>query len=190
MGLHRSLLSHINVFARKKTYIFSSIAAGDLIYQSFEISSDPSKDRRLSWERNVKLALCGFIYFGPTMRFWYGTLDRLFAHRTFFRPLKMLIVDQGIFAPCYMVTVLFVTKLARGQDFTSISNNFAQDYPKLLSGNWKVWPWVQIVNFTIIPLRFRVLWANFIAVFWNSYVSRMSSVQHGNLKGTVTAVPS
>jgi len=149
------------------------MSIGDVISQNIE--SRNKKKFEFCLERNIRLSLCGFIYFGPTMRFWYGALDRLVKSKTFFRPLKMLVIDQGFFAPCYMVTVLFVTKLARGQSPASIVENFPTDYPRLIFGCWTVWPWVQVANFTLIPLEFRVLFGNVVALFWNTYVSRISN---------------
>jgi len=149
------------------------MSIGDVISQYIE--SRNKKKFEFCIERNIRLSLCGFIYFGPTMRFWYGALDRLVKSKTFFRPLKMLVIDQAFFAPCYMVTVLFVTKLARGQSPASIVENFPTDYPRLIFGSWTVWPWVQVANFTLIPLEFRVLFGNVVAVFWNTYVSRISN---------------
>lgn len=40
-----------------------------------------------------------------------------------------------------------------------------------LKTNWLVWPAVQTVNFTFLPLQYRVLFANVVSIGWNSYLS-------------------
>ena len=41
--------------------------------------------------------------------------------------------------------------------------------------NWYCWPIINFVNFLVIPLNYRVLFANFCAVFWNMYLSNVAN---------------
>ena len=41
--------------------------------------------------------------------------------------------------------------------------------------NWYCWPIINFVNFLIIPLNYRVLFANFCAVFWNMFLSGIAN---------------
>lgn len=40
--------------------------------------------------------------------------------------------------------------------------------------NWKVWPAVQIINFSVVPVHYQVLVANTVSIWWNSYLSYMN----------------
>jgi protein Mpv17 len=40
-----------------------------------------------------------------------------------------------------------------------------------LKANWLLWPAVQFINFSFIPLQHRLFFANIIAIGWNSYLS-------------------
>ena len=40
--------------------------------------------------------------------------------------------------------------------------------------NWKVWPIATMINLQFVPMQFRVLFANFIGLFWNMYLSYLS----------------
>ena len=37
--------------------------------------------------------------------------------------------------------------------------------------NWKLWVPAQLINFGLVPLHFQVLFANGVAVAWNTYLS-------------------
>ena len=37
--------------------------------------------------------------------------------------------------------------------------------------NWKIWPLLQLINFKFVPIQFQVLYVNFMAVWWNAYLS-------------------
>lgn len=40
-----------------------------------------------------------------------------------------------------------------------------------LQANWVVWPVVQYINFTFLPLQYRLFFANIVSIGWNSYLS-------------------
>ena len=49
--------------------------------------------------------------------------------------------------------------------------------------NWKVWPLLQVFNFTCVPVHLQVFYVNFMQVWWNVYLSYMK-----NCEGVVPAV--
>ena len=45
----------------------------------------------------------------------------------------------------------------------------------MLLGFYKLWPAAQVVNFYVIPLKFRVNFSNIVSLFWNTYVSWLAN---------------
>lgn len=37
--------------------------------------------------------------------------------------------------------------------------------------NWKIWPAATLINFWFMPLKYQVLFANFVGFFWNIILS-------------------
>ena len=53
-----------------------------------------------------------------------------------------------------------------------------------LKVNWVVWPVLQAVNLSVVPLQYRILYINFCSIFWSAYLSNMASSPapgHGTL---------
>jgi protein Mpv17 len=48
-------------------------------------------------------------------------------------------------------------------------------YKSALQKNWMVWPFVQLGNFTMVPLEHRVMVVNVISLGWNCYLSYISN---------------
>jgi protein Mpv17 len=50
-----------------------------------------------------------------------------------------------------------------------------KNYSTALSTNYLLWPFVQLVNFKLVPLHHRLLFVNVISIGWNSYLSYLNS---------------
>ena len=80
-------------------------------------------------------------------------------------------VDQLVFAPTNLFVFLSTMSILEG---SSPREKLAKTYKSALQGNWMVWPFVQVVNFSFVPLDYRVLFVNGLSIFWNCYLSFIS----------------
>ncbi|XP_007108447.1 mitochondrial inner membrane protein Mpv17 isoform X3 [Physeter macrocephalus] len=102
---------------------------------------------------------------------WYKVLDRLIPGTTKVDALKKMLLDQGGFAPCFLGCFLSLVGTLNG---LSAQDNWAklqQDYPDALITNYYLWPAVQLANFYVVPLHYRLAVVQCVAVIWNSYLS-------------------
>uniref|UniRef100_A0A667G054 Mitochondrial inner membrane protein Mpv17 n=1 Tax=Lynx canadensis TaxID=61383 RepID=A0A667G054_LYNCA len=112
---------------------------------------------------------CGFV--GPVVGGWYRVLDRLVPGTTKVDALKKMLLDQGGFAPCFLGCFLPLVGALNG---LSAQDNWAKlrrDYPDALITNYYLWPAVQLANFYLVPLHYRLAVVQCVAVLWNSYLS-------------------
>ncbi|EFB20537.1 hypothetical protein PANDA_001652, partial [Ailuropoda melanoleuca] len=116
---------------------------------------------------------CGFVVSPPLCPVggWYRVLDRLLPHTTKADALKKMLLDQGCFAPCFLGCFLPLVGALNG---LSAQDNWAKlrrDYPDALVTNYYLWPAVQLANFYLVPLHYRLAVVQCVAVIWNSYLS-------------------
>ena len=60
---------------------------------------------------------------------------------------------------------------------TSPKDKLESTYTQALKKNWMVWPWVQAINFKLVPLEHRVLVVNVVSL-GESYVRSGESVAY------------
>ncbi|XP_046441007.1 protein Mpv17-like [Daphnia pulex] len=144
------------------------MGTGDFLSQVF-VEKTEAKD--YNFLRTAKFAGFGLCVAGPAIRGWYNVLDRYIKSPGVKGVLLKVSVDQLLFAPTFLVIFLSTMGTLNGEGPKQISTRVKQDFPEILVTNWKVWPMVQMVNFYFIPLQHRVVVAQFVAVFWNTYLA-------------------
>jgi protein Mpv17 len=85
--------------------------------------------------------------------------------------------DQLFFAPIFLAiffcynSVFEQGRLSSSDMLTKLRRN----YIPALKANWKVWPLVQCINFYLVPLQYRLVFVNVVALGWNAYLSMLNS---------------
>lgn len=70
-------------------------------------------------------------------------------------------VDQCLFAPTNLLMFLSTMSVLEGSD---PREKLKRTYAPTMATNWAVWPWVQAINFKLVPLEHRLLFVNVIAL--------------------------
>ncbi|PHH86864.1 hypothetical protein CDD83_9646 [Cordyceps sp. RAO-2017] len=123
--------------------------------------------------RTGRMALYGGCVFGPVATTWFGFLARRISlSNRRLETLARVACDQTLFAP--VMIGVFLSSMAT-MEGASPRERLEKTWWPALKTNWMVWPFVQIVNFTFLPLQHRVLFANIISIGWNSYLSWINS---------------
>jgi protein Mpv17 len=111
--------------------------------------------------------------FGPAATTWFKFLQ----HKVVLPNKNLEIVarvacDQLVFASTNMFVFLSSMAIMEG---SSPKQKLDSTYWKALEKNWMVWPFVQAINFKLVPLHHRVLVVNVISLGWNCYLSFLNS---------------
>lgn len=145
-------------------------ATGDITAQQL-VEQRGLKNHDLT--RTGRMALYGGCVFGPVATTWFGFLARNvnFANRRVETAARVF-CDQAFFAP--VMIGAFLSSMAT-MEGASARERLEKTWWPALKTNWMVWPFVQTVNFTFLPLQHRVLFANIVSIGWNSYLSWVNS---------------
>lgn len=143
------------------------MAMGDGISQ---LCIENTAVRNYDLRRSSRFFILGFCALGPMMRFWYLALDKMYAG-TKLAPLKMVVTDQTLGAPTILFTFVAGMGLLKGDSREQIMESIRGDYITILINNYKVWPAAQAINFFFMPLQHRVLFVNFVALGWNTFLA-------------------
>ncbi|KAL0935040.1 integral membrane mpv17 pmp22 [Colletotrichum truncatum] len=145
-------------------------ATGDLTAQQLVEKRGFEKHE---WARTARMALYGGAVFGPAATTWFKFLQHNVVLRN--KNLEILArvgADQGVFAPVMIGVFLSSMAVLEG---SSPQDKLEKNYTTALTSNYMLWPFVQMVNFKLVPLHHRVLFVNVISIGWNSYLSYLNS---------------
>jgi len=128
---------------------------------------------RESWDRARTFRMCvyGGLWLSPFLHVWYGSLDRVVSGTGLVQMAKKLAVDQTFAAGLNMFAFYSITGLLEGRDVGQVKERLEEKWWPTMLSLWTVWPFVQIVNFTLVPLHRRVLVVNLVGVGWSTYLS-------------------
>lgn len=146
-------------------------AFSDIIAQWMEQRGSGTLDWNI--RRTFALGFWGLIFMGPYFHHWYLILERLFpVGRWSF--LKKILLDQTFAAAVFTVTFFIGTGVLEGQNGSQIVDRIRHKFWPTMYANWRVWPLVQCITFTVIPLTYRVLWVNIVTIMWVVYFSSLA----------------
>ena len=127
--------------------------------------------------RTGKFFMMGTCFIGPGLRVWYGVLERTVTGTGMTLALKKMLCDQIIWAPAFVATFFCLSDALSRKSVEDIKLNLQQNYPQAMKMNYYVWPAVQMINFYFVPFTHRVIVANCVALFWNTYLAYIVNKQ-------------
>ncbi|KOS19738.1 Protein SYM1 [Escovopsis weberi] len=152
-----------------------------VLFATGDITSQQLIERRglkkHDFTRTGRMALYGGCVFGPAATTWLGFLARRVNHKhPRIETLARVACDQLLFAPVAIGAFLGSMAALEG---SSAQQRLQTTWWPTLQTNWMVWPFVQCINFTFVPLHYRLLFANVISIGWNSYLSWVNNQSTG-----------
>ena len=144
---------------------------GDILSQS--LSGIPNKQH--DWNRMGRMVLWFSVGSAVPLHLWYNAADRVVT-ATGVRGLaqKMAIEEFLVVPPLHAGFFLSDAKLqgrSNSDALASVRENF---WDAFLSG-LAFWPLVQVVTYTKMPVRYRLLWVNVCQVGWSAWVSFLAA---------------
>eukprot|EP00941_MAST-03F_sp_MAST-3F-sp1_P003344 g3344.t1 len=163
LGMYSSLLvSH--------PLLTKSITSGVLVAAGDAVCQLAIEQQSLDMKRLLRMAFLGTALIGPTLHIWYGRLHKLVPAQTTVGALQRLALDQLVFGPTFIV-IFFTALFGLEGRIADIPQHLRENYIESVLTNWTMWVPGNFINFRFVPPHYQVLFSNFIALFWNTYLS-------------------
>lgn len=142
----------------------------DILTQQFV----EKKGSNHSGRRTLRMCVMGIII-GPIQRTWFLTLERFIPPTSKIQIVKKLIVDQTVYGPFIIFFFYSLSSTLAGKNLNDIKLILQERYLKTIFTAYKVWPFVQAVNFSFVPLQHRANFVQVVSLCWNMYLSWMAN---------------
>lgn len=121
----------------------------------------------------ARYATFGFFITGPVSHIFYQLMEVWMPATDPLCIVKRLLLDRLIFAPGFLLIFYFVMNILEAKGWRDFESKMRGSYWIALKMNWKVWTPFQFVNINFVPVEFRVLFANMVALFWYAYLASL-----------------
>ncbi|XP_014256881.1 protein sym-1-like [Cimex lectularius] len=150
----------------KRPYITNSATTAVLAAAGDGIAQVVFERKKYDGARTMRMFIFGAMI-GPVVTKWYRYLDSVVGHELTAKRLAVkLATDQILFAPaCQSLSISFVALLEGKRVVEEVRTNFKD----VLLASYKIWPFVQVLNFSLVPLQYRTLFVQVVALGWNTY---------------------
>ncbi|XP_039496506.1 mpv17-like protein [Drosophila santomea] len=163
-------MMRLKAYLKEGLNVAAVMGMGDAIAQ---LLFDKKPFDELDAGRTLRFGILGLVFVGPALRRWYLLLESRVpeTYSPMRRGVTKMLVDQTLFAPPFTMAMSFLVPLANGEPIDRIRQRILDSYPSILVRNYMLWPAAQMINFRFVPLPYQVLYAQFIALVWNCYLS-------------------
>ncbi|CAN6652110.1 protein Sym1p [Trichomonascus vanleenenianus] len=143
---------------------------GDVIAQTITIQKS-AKDLSFDYARTARACTYGGIIFAPIVTRWYPLISKIKSPNPVVQGIKRATVDQLVFAPLGIPLYFTCIGIMEGRSAEGVVEHVKANWLSTLLVNWTVWPAFQLLNFTYVPLNYRLLAVNLVSIAWNAFLS-------------------
>ncbi|CAN9513235.1 unnamed protein product [Ophioblennius macclurei] len=118
-----------------------------------------------------RYAIYGLFITGPVSHVFYQLMEVWMPATDPYCIIKRLLLDRLFFAPGFLLLFYFVMNILEAKGWDDFEKKMRNSYWTALKMNWKVWTPFQFININFVPVQFRVLFANMVALFWYAYLA-------------------
>ncbi|KAF7661983.1 hypothetical protein LDENG_00248630 [Lucifuga dentata] len=178
--VHLRLLQQYLVLLKKYPILTKSVtsgilsALGNLLTQILEAKQKAKHGapvKEIDTAGTARYAIYGFLITGPVSHFFYQLMEAWIPSTDSYCIVKRLLLDRLIFAPSFLLLFFFVMNILEFKGWEDFDKKVRKTYWTALKMNWKVWTPFQFININFVPVQFRVLFANMVALFWYAYLA-------------------
>ncbi|KAJ8687633.1 hypothetical protein QAD02_023427 [Eretmocerus hayati] len=144
-----------------------------------------AEDDDFDYVRTRNMTTVGLLQ-GPFHHFFYAILEKKLPGKDTVAIFKKTFLDQTIASPTCLGIFFFGLGVMESKNLSDING----EVKLKLFDTWKVdcmfWPPTQFINFLFVPIRYRVIYINFMTMIYDIFLSYMKYVSIKTSKGYFT----
>ncbi|XP_033748726.1 peroxisomal membrane protein 2-like [Pecten maximus] len=129
---------------------------------------------KIVWRSVFAYGTFGFCISGPLIHHFYQMLEKMMPKKkdaAMLDGIKRVVMDRLICAPPFLLLFLYIVPILEGSGHVAAVKKIKETFIPVLLMNWKVWTIFQFININYVPLKYRVLFGNAIALIWSIYLA-------------------
>lgn len=144
-------------------------ALGDSIEQNYELLANNCNDS-YDHVRTAHMTAAG-VTTGVVVHHWYHHLDRFVGRGRTFKLISLkIILDQVIGSPLSLAAYFATLGLCERSSWRHVKQELVEKgFGRIYLAEWIVWPPLQVINFALVPLRYRILFDNIVSLGFDVY---------------------
>uniref|UniRef100_A0A1I7SA39 Mitochondrial inner membrane protein Mpv17 n=1 Tax=Bursaphelenchus xylophilus TaxID=6326 RepID=A0A1I7SA39_BURXY len=168
-------MNRLSKLLPSRSFVKQILGAGALASTSSCLSQTfIEKNDEIDYQRVLNFGLVTMAIVGPIQFHWFRFLSRFIEGTSFKTGFKRMVVDQLIAAPLLTSLFLFNIQLLESKSIDTSINRTRNVLGAVMTNNYKLWPMVQLINMSVVPLEYRIIFLQFVGLFWNCYISYMT----------------
>ncbi|ETN68106.1 hypothetical protein AND_000056 [Anopheles darlingi] len=148
------------------TYTFLWPTA-NLVQQSLEGKRFGSFD----YAQCARYGIYGALYVAPTLYGWVRLSSMMWPRMDWRTAIGKALVEQATYGPFAGVSFLFVMTLLEGRSASEAAREVQLKFPHTYAVGLTVWPFVQTINFALVPERHRVPFVAACSFLWTVFLA-------------------
>lgn len=162
----------VRKYAKESLRTGCIMGLGDLLAQTI---IEEKYIHEVDIKRTLKFTTIGFCLVAPTLKSWYIFLDKSVPARQsrLMAGIKKMVLDQSIMAPTLSLLIMVAVDLIDRKSWSHIHERLRTQYIDVMKANYLLWPAVQVINFSMVPLAYQVLFVQLVAACWNCFLSQL-----------------
>ncbi|CAM1320923.1 PXMP2 (predicted) [Pycnogonum litorale] len=129
--------------------------------------------KKFSWTSARAFAIFGLLMVGPFFHYLHEFLVKAVPECSQYTSLKRIAIDRLIFTPVFLFVSLYTLNLLQRTPHSVTVKSIRKNFLKIYYDNFRLLSILQWININFIPLKFRVLFGNFMSLLWSIYLAQL-----------------
>ena len=130
--------------------------------------------------RILRSLLVGLIGHGPMSHVWYNLSEDFFddvlrMDRAWWDFVPWVILDQAVFGSIWNNTYILLWGIMQLHSPERIWDDMRRTTPPLILSRLRLWPFVHIIMYGVIPIKNRLLWVDAVEIVWVTILASTAS---------------